>query len=1172
MRRLTRRLAATVVCAFGAAALVAAPGAALAAEPGIRINEVESSGGTPGDWIELFNNSSEPVMLDGYTVKDADDAHAYVLPAGSVVAPGAYLVLDEVIGDAGHFHFGLGGADRVRLFDPAGGLVDERAWTEHAATTWGVAPDGAWALTSAPTSGAENTFTASPAPEVVINEIIYDEISGHSDQVELYNAGSTPADLTGWRISDDKRDRFGDVPVGTVLAPGGFAVLVTDVHFGFGLGKNDEVVLYDASGAEIDSHAYVNTAPLAVWARCPDGTGAWTPATAASPGVANVCAPPAVVGSIRINEVDSQPADWVEFHNPGTEAADISGFEIRDNSDDHRWSFLPGTTLAGGAFLVVDENTVGTVGEGTAPFREPIGIGSADRIRLFDPRGTLVDDTEAWQGHAAIDGDAAAATLARCPDAQGPFVLAHPTPGAVNTCVPPTVAINEIESNGDATDWVEILNTGAAPVDLSGWTLMDNDPAGHAGETTPLPAGTVLEAGAYFVFDQPRDFVFGLGNGDTVTVRDTRGSTVAEHVYATHADGVWARCADGAGVFVDIPVPTKGLRNACGNPVRINEVESDGGDPDDWIELANPTASALDVAGIRVSDEDDTHAYVIPAGATIPAAGYLVIARAELGFGLGGGDMVRLFEGDELRDSTSWGAGHAATTWGRCPDASGTFAVTAEATPGAANLCAREVPRGVWPGSESVRALDENPMFLADSSGLDIQQTAEGTFLWAVDNGTGRFWKLAVAAGGSVAFADGWADGKRARFIADAADPRAAGPDAEGITVDGAGWLYLASERDNSAKGVNQNVVLKVDPAASGPDVVASQQWDLTAQLPAVSANLGMEAIEWIADSDLVGRLVDANTDAPYDPARYPLHGEGLFVVAMEDGGGLFAFALNTDGTAQLVATIDPGLPGVMGLDHDTVLGVLWAVCDDGCDGMAAQVTLNGTAEPGIAHVARPGAMPNVNNEGFATMPSVAAGATERAAWWFEDGVESGALRLGSVRVAGTPGTPGEPGEPGAPGGPATPGAPGTPGGPLPGAGVPTAPLPGSDLTPVNRGTLSAPASAVAGDRITIGAGAANAGRQVEVWMYSSPVRIAQGALDASGRISVVVPTGTAPGPHRLAVYADGELLGWRDILITGAGLAATGGTGAGGAALMGVMLALLGAAGIAVRRRTATR
>ncbi|MDO8382882.1 MAG: LPXTG cell wall anchor domain-containing protein, partial [Microbacterium sp.] len=411
-------------------------------------------------------------------------------------------------------------------------------------------------------------------------------------------------------------------------------------------------------------------------------------------------------------------------------------------------------------------------------------------------------------------------------------------------------------------------------------------------------------------------------------------------------------------------------------------------------------------------------------------------------------------------------------------------------------------------------------------------------------------------ANGSVTFADGWADGKRARFQRDASNPSAAGPDTEGITVDGSGWVYLASERDNSVKGVNENVVLKVDPTAPGPDVVATQEWDLTAKLPIVNANLGIEAVEWVADGDLTG-LIDAGTNVAYDPARYPGHGDGLFFVAMEEGGGVFAFALNGDGTSKLVATIDPGLVGVMALDYDTVLDVLWAVCDDGCDGTAAQITFNGTAEPSIAHFARPVSMPNGNNEGFATAPSSVAGFA-RAAWWFKDGEPSGSLRTGTVPGGAVdPGTPVDPGA----GNPSNPGLPQT------GSG---APLTGEQLVEANNGDVTAPLSAEPGGRVTINTGTQNAGKAVSVWMYSTPVQIASGTLDSAGRIAVTIPTNATLGMHRLAVYAaDGELLGWTSIRIVANGtLAQTGADEDSSALAIALLLMLAGLTAIIVRRR----
>ena len=1003
--------------------------------------------------------------------------------------------------------------------------------------------------------GIRPAETVSAAPSLVLNEIVYDDAAtGLADQIEIYNAGAETVDLAGWKVADEKRDSFGTAPAGTSLAPGEFLVLVKDVDFPFGLGKGDEVVLFDPNGTEVDSYAYENTAPLSVWARCADGTGAWAHATTATPGAANDCSIAPVSGSIVINEVDSQPADWVEFYNSGTEALDISGYEIRDNSDDHRWQFLAGTQIGAGEFLVVDEGAIGLVGGAEAAFRDPIGIGSADRIRLFDAAGAQIDDTLPWEGHAAIDGDFAAATLARCPDGVGAFVLAHSTPGAANSCVMPDVVINEIESNGDTTDWVEVTNTGSAAVDLSGWTVMDNDPTGHAGEATPLPAGTTLQPGAYFVFDQPANFVFGLGNGDTVTVRDANGNTVDEHVYTAHAAGVLARCADGSGGFVDVAVSTKGLRNACGNPVRINEVESDGGSPDDWVELVNPTDAALDVSGIVVKDDDDTHAYSIPAGTRIGAGEYLVIEREQLGFGLGGGDAVRLFDGELLVDETTWGEGHAAATWGRCPDTTGAFAATDESTKGAANVCAGEVTVSPWPGSAEVRVLDSVPTFLEDSSGLDVQETADGAFLWAVDNGEGRIWKLEAHADGSVEKVDGWDAGKRVRFQKDAADAGAAGPDTEGITVDGDGFVYVASERDNGAKGVNQNKVLKVDPEASSGDLVAQQEWDLTALLPSVGANLGMEAVQWVPDAALAGKLFDDNTGAAYKPADYAGHGGGLFLVAVEDNGHVYAFALGGDGSATLVSEIAPGLAGVMALDYDSVRGTLWAVCDDGCHGRSAEITLNGTAKPGIAQFDRPAGMPDINNEGFATAPASLSVDGQRPVWWFADGFASESLRTGTL-----PGVDGE-----NPGGE-------NPGGENPGGENP--PLPGTDLVDGNRnGVTVDPSVATRGQKVTVTVGADAAGEDIAVWMYSDPVRLATGTLSEAGSITVTVPTDAALGAHRIAVYdADGALLGWADIRVAdgAGGLAATGAELPVAAIALALMLLLAG--GAAVRRRTRT-
>ncbi len=70
-------------------------------------------------------------------------------------------------------------------------------------------------------------------------------------------------------------------------------------------------------------------------------------------------------------------------------------------------------------------------------------------------------------------------------------------------------------------------------------------------------------------------------------------------------------------------------------PVLINEVFADGDLGDGWVELYNPTASPVDLAGweLRPSDTGPT-TYVIPAGVTIAAGGFVIIDEASLSFPL----------------------------------------------------------------------------------------------------------------------------------------------------------------------------------------------------------------------------------------------------------------------------------------------------------------------------------------------------------------------------------------------------------------------------------------------------------------------------------------------------------------------------------------------------------
>ncbi|MDO9175694.1 MAG: lamin tail domain-containing protein, partial [Actinomycetota bacterium] len=304
-----------------------------------------------------------------------------------------------------------------------------------------------------------------------------------------------------------------------------------------------------------------------------------------------------------------------------------------------------------------------------------------------------------------------------------------------------SIVINEVESNGGTPgDWVELKNTGATAVDIGGWTFVDGDPT-HTPYT--FPSGSVIAPGGYFLVEEAQ-FGFGLGSADSANFASPGGQVVS-HSWTAHALVSWGRCPDGTGAFGDTIASTKGAANACGSPVVINEVGSSGGTPGDWVEFYNPSGTAADISGFTFRDSNDTAGFVLPAGTTVPALGFLVLDEATFGFGLGSADSARLFglDGTTLVSSYAWTA-HATSTYGRCPDGVGAFETSVAATKGSQNHCAGIPFFGPWPGGTTVAAVDDTATFTTNLSGLDYEASgtaAPGT-LWAVQNGPGTLYKL----------------------------------------------------------------------------------------------------------------------------------------------------------------------------------------------------------------------------------------------------------------------------------------------------------------------------------------------------------------------------------------------------------------------------------------------
>jgi hypothetical protein len=111
------------------------------------------------------------------------------------------------------------------------------------------------------------------------------------------------------------------------------------------------------------------------------------------------------------------------------------------------------------------------------------------------------------------------------------------------------------------------------------------------------------------------------------------------------------------------------------NTVIINELNYNSlneFDPEDWLELHNPTDRSIDISGWKIMDEDDNTGYIIPANTILPSMEYIVLCRniiqfnqlfpdvtntrGNTGFGLNNaGEVIRLYNNhNQLVDSVAY--------------------------------------------------------------------------------------------------------------------------------------------------------------------------------------------------------------------------------------------------------------------------------------------------------------------------------------------------------------------------------------------------------------------------------------------------------------------------------------------------------------------------------------
>ncbi len=341
------------------------------------------------------------------------------------------------------------------------------------------------------------------------------------------------------------------------------------------------------------------------------------------------------------NRVDGKILEFIELYNSQVFAEEISGYRL---SGEINYTFPTNTMIPAGGYLVVapvpaDIQSVYGLASVVGGFTNRLSNGSGT-VRLRNKAGAVLLEANysadpGWP--VAADGAGHSLVLARPSygeanaEAWEASDVAGGTPGSGETSgANPylTIVINEFLAHTDdpELDYIELYNYSTQAVNLAGCILTDDPTTNRF-----LIPNVTIPARGFVVYNQT-DMGFSLSaSGETIYLKNPSATKVIDAVrFNGQQNGIaTGRYPDGAPGFYRLQNKTPGTSNGkiLVSDIVINEIMSNpisGDSADEFVELSNRGASAVNLAGWRLTDGIS---YTFPTNAILPAGGYVVVAN-----------------------------------------------------------------------------------------------------------------------------------------------------------------------------------------------------------------------------------------------------------------------------------------------------------------------------------------------------------------------------------------------------------------------------------------------------------------------------------------------------------------------------------------------------------------
>ncbi|MGC9036561.1 MAG: lamin tail domain-containing protein [Verrucomicrobiia bacterium] len=332
---------------------------------------VFSPNGDNPDYIELYNTSSSPVNLFGYTLTDnTNSPNKFVFPQGAVIPPNGYVIvwLDSDTNNPIDFHatFNLNASEgeEVALYRYGVRVDYVKFGFQIADKPICRIPNGTgiWKL-GMPTPYTENVAVSLGNPIYLkINEWMATNSKG-SDWIEIYNPRTNgPVDMSLMYFTSTKMDGTSNLAT-SVIPPLSFinsnAFLLLWCDKAPEKGANHLDLALSSTYGETTSMYLSNRVTLVdrvvfgpqirdiSMGRLPDGSTniVYFPAGRSTPEASNFLPITNLVVNELLAHTDPPLEDAVEFYNPTPDPVDISGYWLSDDEDFPQKYRIPANTI-----------------------------------------------------------------------------------------------------------------------------------------------------------------------------------------------------------------------------------------------------------------------------------------------------------------------------------------------------------------------------------------------------------------------------------------------------------------------------------------------------------------------------------------------------------------------------------------------------------------------------------------------------------------------------------------------------------------------------------------------------------------------------------------------------------------------------------------------------------